>query len=106
MVERLTCNEDVVGSTPISGSKLNDHILLIWLTVLLRSFKMCGLILGGVPERPKGADCKSAGSTFGGSNPPPSTNESGKVQGARGEEESVAYTFVGENLRILVAAMA
>ena len=28
---------------------------------------------GGVPERPKGSDCKSAGSTFGGSNPPPST---------------------------------
>ena len=28
---------------------------------------------GGVPERPKGADCKSAGSAFGGSNPPPST---------------------------------
>ncbi len=29
---------------------------------------------GGVPERPKGADCKSAGSAFGGSNPPPSTS--------------------------------
>ena len=28
---------------------------------------------GGVPERSKGADCKSAGSAFGGSNPPPST---------------------------------
>ena len=28
---------------------------------------------GGVPEWPKGADCKSAGSAFGGSNPPPST---------------------------------
>lgn len=27
---------------------------------------------GGVPERPKGADCKSAGNAFGGSNPPPS----------------------------------
>ena len=30
-------------------------------------------ILGGVPERSKGADCKSVGSAFGGSNPPPST---------------------------------
>ncbi len=30
--------------------------------------------VGGVPERPKGADCKSAGSAFGGSNPPPSTS--------------------------------
>ena len=28
---------------------------------------------GGVPERPKGADCKSAGDAYGGSNPPPST---------------------------------
>ena len=29
---------------------------------------------GGVPERPKGADCKSAGEAYGGSNPPPSTS--------------------------------
>ena len=28
---------------------------------------------GEVPERPKGADCKSAGEAFGGSNPPLST---------------------------------
>ena len=28
---------------------------------------------GEVPERPKGADCKSAGVAFGGSNPPLST---------------------------------
>ncbi len=32
-----------------------------------------GFILGGVPERSKGADCKSAGSAFEGSNPSPST---------------------------------
>jgi hypothetical protein len=43
------------------------------LTDALYSSKMCGLIFGGVPEWSKGADCKSAGSTFGGSNPPPST---------------------------------
>ena len=30
---------------------------------------------GGVPERSKGADCKSAGSAFEGSNPSPSTSE-------------------------------
>ena len=36
---------------------------------------MYGLNKGGVPERPKGSDCKSDGSTFGGSNPPPSTNQ-------------------------------
>ena len=28
---------------------------------------------GGVPERPKGTDCKSVGSAFEGSNPSPST---------------------------------
>jgi hypothetical protein len=28
---------------------------------------------GGLPERPKGADCKSAGYAFDGSNPSPST---------------------------------
>ena len=30
-------------------------------------------LAGGVPEWPKGTDCKSVGSAFGGSNPPPST---------------------------------
>ena len=30
-------------------------------------------MLGRVPERPKGTDCKSVVSDFGGSNPPPST---------------------------------
>ena len=49
------------------------RIRLIRLTAAYCSSKIRGLILGGVPERPKGADCKSAGSTFGGSNPPPST---------------------------------
>ena len=29
---------------------------------------------GGVPEWPKGADCKSVGNAFGGSNPPSSTS--------------------------------
>ena len=46
MVERLTCNEDVAGSTPAGGS-----------TELLNEKK----VLGEMPERPKGADCKSAG---------------------------------------------
>ena len=34
---------------------------------------MIRLFAGGVPERSKGADCKSAGSAFEGSNPSPST---------------------------------
>ena len=29
---------------------------------------------GRLPERPKGADCKSAGTAYGGSNPSPATN--------------------------------
>ena len=32
-----------------------------------------GLIFGGFPERPKGADCKSVVTDFGGPNPPSPT---------------------------------
>ena len=49
-VEQLICNQQVAGSSPIASS-----------------------MRGGVPEWLKGADCKSVGSAFGGSNPPPST---------------------------------
>ena len=45
------------------------------------------LTFGGVPERPKGSDCKSDGSAFGGSNPPPSTrmnSEGGRTGRMRG----------------------
>ena len=52
MAEQLTCNQQVVGSTPITSSKN-----------------------GGFPERPKGADCKSVSIAFGGSNPPSSTKK-------------------------------
>src|SRR5215471_4513561 len=41
--------------------------------------KLSGFV-GGVPERSKGADCKSAGSAFEGSNPSPSTR-SGRPRG-------------------------
>ena len=50
MAEQLICNQQVVGSTPITSS-----------------------IYGRVPERPKGADCKSVVTDFGGSNPPSPT---------------------------------
>ena len=46
-VEQLTCNQQVVGSIPIASS--NKY--------------------GGVPEWPKGADCKSVTFRFDGSNP-------------------------------------
>ena len=50
LVEQLICNQQVRGSSPFTSS-----------------------INGGVPEWPKGADCKSVASRFGGSNPPSST---------------------------------
>jgi hypothetical protein len=37
--------------------------------------------LGGVPERPKGSDCKSDGAAFVGSNPTPSTRQYGPRSG-------------------------
>ncbi len=56
MAEQLICNQQVVGSTPITSSNT---------VCRLRTVK-----LGGIPEWPKGTDCKSAGTAFGGSNPP------------------------------------
>ena len=53
LAEQLTCNQQVIGSIPIVGLK-NYY--------------------GGIPKWPKGADCKSVGSAFEGSNPSPSTN--------------------------------
>ena len=49
LAEQLICNQQVIGSSPIIGS-----------------------YSGWIPEWPKGADCKSVGTAFGGSNPPPS----------------------------------
>ena len=46
LAEQLTCNQQVDGSIPFTSS-----------------------INGGIPERPKGADCKSVVSDFDGSNP-------------------------------------
>ena len=45
LAEQLTCNQQVIGSSPIVG------------------------LYGGIPERPKGADCKSVADSFEGSNP-------------------------------------
>ena len=56
MAEQLICNQQVVGSTPITSSNT---------VCRLRTVQ-----LGGIPEWPKGTDCKSAGTAFGGSNPP------------------------------------
>ena len=50
LVERLICNQFVGGSNPLASSN--------------------GVTNGEIPKRPKGADCKSVGGAFGGSNPP------------------------------------
>ena len=60
MAEQLICNQQVVGSTPTTSSKR-----------------------GKIPEWPKGADCKSVGTAFGGSNPPLPTKQ----------PESVLYNY-------------
>jgi hypothetical protein len=59
-VEQLICNQQVAGSSPIASSveqRANDTHKL----------------LGRVPERSKGTDCKSVATGFEGSNPSPST---------------------------------
>ena len=56
MAEQLICNQQVVGSTPTVGSVGKTKPIVQH---------------GRIPERPKGADCKSVGSTFEGSNPSP-----------------------------------
>ena len=48
LAEQLTCNQQVIGSSPIVG------------------------FMDGFPSWPKGADCKSVISDFEGSNPSPS----------------------------------
>ena len=50
MAEQLICNQQVIGSSPIIGFGIRP-------------------IYGGIPEWPKGTDCKSAGTAFSGSNP-------------------------------------
>ena len=48
LAEQLICNQQVAGSIPVTSS----------------------IFFGKVPEWPKGTDCKSVVSDFGGSNPP------------------------------------
>jgi hypothetical protein len=56
MVERLICNQQVAGSSPIASSR-EDYFFQA----------------GEVPEWPKGTGCKPVGVAYGGSNPPLST---------------------------------
>ena len=52
------CNQQVGGSSPSTGST---------------TYGKQSSEYGGIPEWPKGADCKSVAFRFGGSNPPSST---------------------------------
>ena len=70
MVEQLICNQQVEGSSPSASS---------------RSVFACGEI----PERSKGADCKSVGSAFEGSNPSLPTT-------SKGPGSSVVERFLGK----------
>ena len=64
LAEQLICNQQVIGSIPIVGFS----------NLLLQFDNGFDIIskYGWIPERPKGADCKSVVDNFGGSNPPPS----------------------------------
>ena len=53
MAEQLICNQQVDGSTPFTSS----------------------IFHGGIPERPKGADCKSVVTDFAGPNPASPTKQ-------------------------------
>ena len=66
MAEQLICNQQVDGSTPFTSS--NESA-------------MAGSNFGGFPERPKGADCKSVVTDFGGPNPPAPTKTPAQQRG-------------------------
>ena len=61
LAEQLICNQQVIGSIPIVGFS----------NLLLQSDNGFDIIskYGWIPERPKGADCKSVVDDFSGSNP-------------------------------------
>ena len=74
MAEQLICNQQVDGSTPFTSSS----------------------IYGGIPERPKGADCKSVVTDFAGPNPASPTRNRLRI-GYNPESFSVKSAFVGIN---------
>ena len=68
-VEQLICNQQVGGSSPSTSSTRGPNS---W--PCLCFLRQSGASkYGGVPEWPKGTDCKSAGNAYGGSNPPAPT---------------------------------
>ena len=74
-VEQLICNQQVVGSSPIASSRIRSFDNGFDICHYSRNISnLTGVKgIGEVPEWPKGADCKSAGDAFEGSNPSLST---------------------------------
>ena len=79
-VEQLICNQQVVGSSPIASSMQKNCLGGDTITERRSLVGSAGQRIvrcltrrGEVPEWPKGADCKSAGDAFEGSNPSLST---------------------------------
>ena len=70
-VEQLICNQQVGGSSPSTSSTAN----------LIK--------YGGIPEWPKGTDCKSAVNDFGGSNPPSPTMKNDKFR-----QKLVVFSYI------------
>ena len=68
LAEQLICNQQVFGSSPNIG--LAD-------SPIIGEFA-----IGGIPEWPKGADCKSVSCAFGGSNPPSPTRRGMEQSGS------------------------
>ena len=75
MVEPSAVNGVVIGSSPIGTAKEEWQSGLMHLITNqkrrnnLRGFESYFFRLGGLPKWPTGADCKSAGNAFAGSNP-------------------------------------
>ena len=66
MAEQLTCNQQVAGSSPIASSIKNiddfGRATISAMAVVLDQVSLVinsGLSHGGIPEWPKGTDCKS-----------------------------------------------
>ena len=80
-VEQLICNQQVGGSSPSTSSTSTQAPDRLPSSNRTRfaglRFEIRGdwlkTVYGGIPEWPKGTDCKSAGNAYGGSNPPAPT---------------------------------
>ena len=78
MAEQLICNQQVDGSTPFTSSSIK---------------------YGGIPERPKGADCKSVVTDFAGPNPASPTKQ-------KDESLWLVFLFGRRMLRIRAQSLA